>query len=205
MQQAVVDVCTALINAEHRLTELDQAVGDGDLGLSLARGARAVLESVGNYTLDNPTDTLRAMGLTLQEAVGGSSGPLYGVLLLRAASSLQSADANRPAAWAEAMKAGCEAISELGGAKAGDRTMLDALIPFADALASALAQGESAVAALASAAEVAENSAEATAQMPPKRGRSSYLGERTLGHPDPGAVAVAIWLKALAFSLGRPV
>lgn len=205
IQQAISDVCVALLDAETHLTELDQAAGDGDLGLSLARGARALQQSIAIHAFDSPAATLRAIGLTLQEAVGGSSGPLYGVLFLRAASSLQAEDGNRPAAWASAINAGCQAIAELGGAQEGDRTMLDALIPFADSFASGLSHGESAAGALHTAADVAGRSAQATANMMPKRGRSSYLGARSLGRPDPGAVAVAIWLKALASSLARTV
>jgi dihydroxyacetone kinase len=201
IRQALEDVCTAITNAESRLTALDQAVGDGDLGLSLTRGANAVRQSMPSYPLDRSAEMLRAIGATLQEALAGSSGPLYGVLFLRAGNSLDAESPEDPAGWAKAIKAGCDAVSALGGANAGDRTMLDALIPFADIFAAALAEGKPLVHALHAATTIAERSAEATASMVPKRGRSSYLGERALGHPDPGAIAVAIWLRALVRSL----
>src|SRR5262249_42595622 len=99
--------------------------------------------------------------------------------------------------WADALQAGADGIEELGGAALGDRTMLDALIPASKALHAR----NSATAALSEAAAVAERAAEATASMTPRQGRSSYLGDRALGHPDPGAVAVAIWLRAVSKSL----
>jgi dihydroxyacetone kinase len=197
LQRAIQAACQALIAAEAELTELDLVVGDGDLGLSLSRGARSVEEALSTYPLDNAFETLKAIGLTLQGVVGGSSGPLYGVLFLRAASALQFAGPD-PAGWTHACFAACEAIGALGGASPGDRTMLDALLPFAHALQSAFAKGESPAAAVRTAVTAAGTAAEATAQMTPKRGRASYLAERAIGHPDPGAIAVAIWLRAVA-------
>jgi dihydroxyacetone kinase len=190
-QHALQAICRALIAAEPRLTELDQATGDGDLGVNLARVARAIEASLPTYPLDNLVETLRGLALTVQDVLAGSSGPLYGVFLLRAASSLQSGS-SLAAAVAEA----CQAISELGGAVAGDRTMLDALLPFAGGLSKDLP--------LVQAVEIVETAAQATAQMTPRRGRASYLGKRALGSPDPGAIAVAIWLRALVDSLERP-
>jgi dihydroxyacetone kinase len=189
------------MDAEVRLTELDQAVGDGDLGVSLARGAKAVEESLPMYQVYNPAEAFKAIGLTFQKVVGGSSGPFYAVLLLRAANSLRVGNMNNPKAWVKASLDACDAISELGGATVGDRTMLDALVPFANALATALEQSSSTAEALETAVCAAEAGAEATARMIPRRGRSSYIGDRAIGHPDPGAVAVAIWLRAAANAL----
>jgi dihydroxyacetone kinase len=200
LQRAIQAACKALKDAEAELTELDRVVGDGDLGLSLSRGAKAVEEALATYPLDSAFATLRAIGLSLQAVMGGASGPLYGVLFLRAASVMQSADPG-PVAWAHASFAACEAIGTLGGASPGDRTMLDALLPFAHALESALVRGESPAAAVEIAVTIAEKAARATAQMTPRRGRASYLAERAIGHPDPGAVAVAIWLRAVAEAL----
>jgi dihydroxyacetone kinase len=200
LQRAIQAACGALVAAEAQLTELDLVVGDGDLGLSLSRGAKSVDEALPSYPLDNAFETLKAIGLTLQETVGGSSGPLYGVLFLRAAAALQVAGPD-PAAWTHACFAACEAIGALGGASPGDRTMLDALLPFAHALQTAIAKGESPAAAVRTAVSAADAAAQATAQMTPKRGRASYLAERAIGHPDPGAVAVVIWLRAVAESI----
>jgi dihydroxyacetone kinase len=200
LRQAIQAACDALKGAEEELTELDRVVGDGDLGLSLSRGAKAVQGALTSYPLDSLFETLQAVGLSLQEVMGGTSGPLYGVLFLRAAKVMQTADSN-PAGWTQACFAACEAISALGGASQGDRTMLDALLPFSQTLESALARGKPAAAAVQEAATVAEEAAKSTAMMTPRRGRASYLGERAIGHPDPGAVAVAIWLRAVARSL----
>lgn len=197
-------VCGALIEAEAQLTELDQATGDGDLGLNLARAAHAIEEALPTYRLDEPVDTLRALALTLQNVLAGSSGPLYGVFLLRAASALQLSGVDDAQAWAKAALDGCQAISALGGADAGDRTMLDALLPFAGMFANELRAEQPLQTALAHAAQAAQAAAEATAQMLPRRGRASYLGKRALGSADAGAVAVAIWLRAVAASFERP-
>jgi dihydroxyacetone kinase len=187
----------ALIEAAPRLTQMDQVVGDGDLGISLERGARAVLEALPSYPLDDPAATLLALGVTLQRALGGTSGPLYGAFFVRAAGAVRRGRADDPATWAAAFKAGCTAIAELGGAARGDRTMLDALLPAAESFQSAIDSGRRAADALREAVAAAAASARATAGMTPRRGRSSYLGARALGHPDPGAEAVAVWLGAL--------
>jgi len=186
VRHAIEAACQALLEAEPRLTELDRVTGDGDLGVSMARGANAVLAALPGYPLNDVPATLKALGNTLRRELGGSSGPLYGVLFLRCGSVLEATHQ-----WAEAIAQGCDAITGLGGAKPGDRTMLDALYPFAEAFS----QG------IASAVEAAERGAEATAQMTPRLGRSSYLGGRVLGHPDPGAVAVTIWLHAVCDAL----
>jgi dihydroxyacetone kinase len=185
------------------LTELDQASGDGDLGVNLARAARAIEAALPAYPLDQPIETMRALALTLQDVVAGSSGPLYGVFLLRVASSLQLHDVRDPQAWAKATIEACQALSALGGADAGDRTMLDALLPFAGMFSSELRAQQPLEVALQKAAQAAQVAAAATAQMVPRRGRASYLGKRALGSPDPGAVAVSIWLNALASTFQR--
>jgi dihydroxyacetone kinase len=193
--QAIEAACNALIAAEATLTELDRITGDGDLGVSMTRTARAVLSSLHSLPDDNLSHTLHELSLTLSRELGGSSGPLYGVLFLRCASVLRNRDAIGPAQWAEAVAEGCAAISTLGGATPGDRTMLDALDPFAKKLneqAGRAAPKEAVMAAVAA----AEQGADATARMKPRLGRSSYLGERVLGYPDPGAKAVALWLRA---------
>jgi dihydroxyacetone kinase len=176
---------------------MDQAVGDGDLGISLERGARAVLSVLMTYPLDDPAATLHALGVTLQRSLGGTSGPLYAAFLLRAAGGLRRGNSESPQTWAEAFQAGCVAISELGGAARGERTMLDALLPAAEAFRDAVNAGRTAADALRAAADAAAEGARATSGMMPLRGRASYLGERALGHPDPGAEAVAVWLGAL--------
>ncbi len=184
-----------------RLTDLDRAVGDGDLGISLDRGAQAVLDALPALPLDDPAAALHSLSLTLQAALGGTSGPLYSVFFLRASNRLKAAGVDRradPVAWVDAFRAGCDGIIELGGAGRGDRTMLDALLPALDALTDALNAHSLVSTALTVAAEAADHGALATADLHPRRGRSSYLGARALGHVDPGATAVAVWLRAVA-------
>jgi dihydroxyacetone kinase len=197
MASALTAAAQALIAAAPRLTELDRVVGDGDLGISLERGARAVLQELPLYALDEPSVGLRELSSTLQRSLGGTSGPLYAAFLLRAAGVLGRRRADDPAAWAEAFRAGCDAIADLGGAAPGERTMLDALVPASIAFQQTVTSGRTAAEALRAAAAAAASGAGATAEMLPRRGRSSYLGERCLGHADPGAEAVAIWLGAL--------
>jgi dihydroxyacetone kinase len=125
------------------------------------------------------------------------------VLFLRAAKELENREKDEsPAAqWARAFLAGCQGMTDLGGAKKGDRTMMDAIWPAAEAFAAAVEAGESSIHAWEKAVSAAKEGAQATRQMVPRRGRSSYLGQRVLGHADPGAVAVGIWLEALRASM----
>jgi triose/dihydroxyacetone kinase / FAD-AMP lyase (cyclizing) len=185
MRALLEAVCSAVRDAEPHLTDLDTATGDGDMGASLDRGATAVQEALDGYALDDPVATLRGVAATLRRAIGGTSGPLYATGLLHAAEHLAGGGS-----WSTALRAAAEGISDLGGARAGDRTMLDALLPAADALA----DGGSVSDALAA----ARSGAEATETMTPRRGRSSYLGERVHGHRDAGAEAVTVWLAALS-------
>jgi dihydroxyacetone kinase len=195
IKAAIEAACNALIRAEYELTEMDRKTGDGDLGIGMKRAAEVVRDAVDTFPLDDPPAALKALGRVLQREMGGSSGPLYGVLFMRCGNVLEA----HPTQWAEALHQGCQAISELGGAKPGDRTMLDALDPFVKSLKNA--DGKISREALLAAIEAAEHGAEMTAGMKPRLGRSSYLGERVLGHPDPGAKAVVIWLRAACEAL----
>jgi dihydroxyacetone kinase len=199
-KRAIDAACHALIAAEGELTEMDRVTGDGDLGISMERAARAVQSAVGSYLLDDAPATLKALSHTLQRELGGSSGPLYGVFFLRCGNVLESAGATGLAMWADSLDQGCRAISELGGAKPGDRSMLDALDPFVKALKKSV-NGKVSRKTVMDAVEAAERGAEATARMKPHVGRSSYLGDRVLGYPDPGAKAVTIWLRSACEAL----
>jgi dihydroxyacetone kinase len=203
LRRAIEAVCACLLEAEPTLTEMDQRVGDGDLGISLSRGARAILGEIDTYPAEStPGAVLRSISATVRRVVGGTSGPLYAVMLVRAAVTLEqssgpSATASAKA-WAAAFSAGVTGLMELGGAHPGDRTMVDALEPSADALQSALASSKETGVALKAAVDAATEGAARTASMHPRRGRSSYVGDRALGHVDPGAHAVALWLAAIA-------
>jgi triose/dihydroxyacetone kinase / FAD-AMP lyase (cyclizing) len=193
-KRAIEAACQALIGAEGELTELDRVTGDGDLGTNMKRAAAVVREGIESYPLEDVSATLKVLGHILQRELGGSSGPFYGVLFLRCGKVLEDSGSTGLVQWAEALDQGCRAISELGGAKRGDRTMLDALDPFVKSLKGAGAKISREV--LLAAVTDAERGVEATVQMMPRLGRSSYLGDRVLGHPDSGAKAVAIWLRA---------
>ena len=199
-KQAIEAACKALLAAEDELTELDRVTGDGDLGTSMERAAKAVQGAVDSYPLDDVPATIRAIGHTLRRELGGSSGPLSGVLFLRCGSVLEKSGAMGLGQWAEALDQGCRAIGELGGAKPGDRTMLDGLDPFVKALRNGVG-GKASGEAILAAVEAAERGVEATARMKPRLGRSSYLGDRVLGYPDPGAKAVVVWLRAASHTL----
>jgi len=201
---AIAAVATALEQDEPRLTELDSVVGDGDIGLSLTRGARAVTALAPGLDMDRPAAALTQISGTLRRALGGTSGPLYAVFVLRVATGLAAAaNPSDPAAWAKAFRAGVDGIEALGGGKAGDRTMLDALLPAADAIERAAAAGQPVAAILRAAVDAARAGVLATESMRPRLGRSSYVGDRALGHPDPGAYAVALWLEAIASAIGQ--
>ena len=181
---------------------MDQRVGDGDLGISLSRGARGILHEMDNYPAETaPGAVLWAASATVRRVVGGTSGPLYAVMLLRAGSVLDQSTGSDAKRWADAFNAGVAALKELGGAHPGDRTMVDALQPAAEALQGALANSTDADAALLAAVNAAKAGAEQTASMSPRLGRSSYVGKRALGFADPGAHAVGLWLAAIRAAL----
>ncbi|USU19083.1 dihydroxyacetone kinase subunit DhaK [Paraburkholderia fungorum] len=203
LRRAIESVCACLLEAEPILTEMDQRVGDGDLGISLSRGARGILAELDAYPAETaPGAVLRRMSATVRRVVGGTSGPLYAVMLLRGAVALEQTGGSSAKAWSAAFSEGVAGLMALGGAHPGDRTMVDALKPAADALHAALSKSEDALdAALKAAADAAAEGAAQTASMHPRRGRSSYVGDRALGYADPGAHAVALWLAAIREAL----
>ncbi|MFO1033285.1 MAG: dihydroxyacetone kinase family protein [Hyphomicrobiales bacterium] len=184
----------ALSAAESRLTDLDAKAGDGDLGASMARAALAI-RKLPEAAWGKPGETLQELGQTLRRAIGGSSGPFYATALMRAARSLPE----KPKAldWSRAFSAAVAVISELGGAKPGDRTMVDALAPAAAAFEKAVTSGVALPEAWSKAVQAARAGAEATTKMKPRLGRASYLGNRAIGVEDAGAAAVVCWMEAL--------
>ncbi|MDA5242912.1 dihydroxyacetone kinase subunit DhaK [Agrobacterium tumefaciens] len=196
LRSAAERVARALIAAEPKLTQLDSVTGDGDLGTSMVRGAEAILALPGESFAD-VSGGLMAMANAMRKAIGGSSGPFYATGLMRASRHLAGIEKPTDQQMAEAFVAAVLAVSELGGARPGDRTMIDALHPAAETFRDRLAAGASADEAWRSASAAGIAGAEATASMKPRLGRASYLGERAIGHPDAGAVAVSIWLEAI--------
>jgi phosphoenolpyruvate---glycerone phosphotransferase subunit DhaL len=183
-------------NRDH-LTQLDAAIGDADHGINLARGFTAVLGALDAASPGGPGAILTLTGNTLISKVGGASGPLYGTAFRRAGKSLgDAAEVNLPAVSA-ALDATLAGVQQLGAAREGDKTMVDALAPATRAFGKAIAEGASEPEALRSLAEAAVAGAEATIPMQALKGRASYLGPRSVGHEDPGAVSTALILGAL--------
>ena len=193
-----------LIACEADLTELDRKVGDGDLGISLARGAQAVAAELEGLPSDCPAALLDHVSAIVRRSIGGTSGPVSAALFLGMATHLATIEGEIGLPdWTAAVEAGCASIRQIGGAERGDRTMLDALLPAVEALAEAHREGASAPRALRAAADAAMAGADATAEVAAALGRASYLGDRAIGHPDPGARAVALVLRAMAKRLGE--
>jgi dihydroxyacetone kinase-like protein len=180
------------------LTDLDAAIGDADHGINMDRGMTAVLTALDEATPADMSALCKQVGMTLVKSVGGASGPLYGTFFLRMAGAL-GADENVDAAdFAKALRAGVEGVVQRGRAEAGDKTMFDALAPALDALDSALASGGDLAVALADATVAAEKGRDATESMVARKGRASYLGQRSVGHVDPGATSAAMLIAAAA-------
>jgi dihydroxyacetone kinase-like protein len=180
------------------LTQLDAAIGDADHGANLDRGMTAVVAALEAQPPDDPAAVLKTVATTLIKTVGGASGPLYGTFFLRAAGALDGEDG---AALAKAVRAGLDGVAARGKAEAGDKTMLDALIPACDALDEVVAAGKPLGEALNAAAEAAARGREATEPMVARKGRASYLGERSAGHVDPGAASATLLVEAAATAL----
>lgn len=174
-----------------RLTELDSAVGDADHGANMRRGFTAALASLEEERPASPGAVLALAGRRLISTVGGASGPLYGTLLRRAGKALGTEETVDAARLREALRTGVEAVAQLGSSAPGDKTMLDALLPGVEALGASGAD-------FAAARAAAQEGAAATVPMQARRGRASYLGERSIGHMDPGAASSALFFAALA-------
>jgi dihydroxyacetone kinase-like protein len=184
--------------AENRdyLTELDAAIGDADHGSNMDRGMKAVVAALDS----NPPPTAGALftkvGMTLVSTVGGASGPLFGTLFLRIGSTLGDAENASPLDVASALRAGLGGVVDRGKAASGDKTMYDALAPAVDALDEALAAGTDLATGLKHSRDAAAAGRDATVPMLARKGRASYLGERSVGHQDPGATTIALLLEA---------
>ena len=199
------------------LTQLDQAIGDGDHGINMDRGFTAIVAMLdGRAVVPNGDNSGRAVGGMLRQAgqtlirtVGGASGPLYGTAFLRAGAvyaRLESESESDKTSIAEtvlALRAAAEGVSALGRSTTGEKTMLDALVPAASAAQAALDDGKNEHDILRAAREAAEAGAQSTIPMLATKGRASYLGERSIGHQDPGATSAAWLLGALADAIGR--
>lgn len=189
----------AAVVAEHRveLIQLDRAIGDGDHGENLDRGFRAVVSKLDESTPDTPGGVLKLVATTLIAKVGGAAGPLYGTAFLRAATALGNTRELGAPEVTEALRAALGGIVARGKAVLGDKTMVDALDP---AVRAAEKEQSSVAVLLSAAAEAAATGADATVPLVARKGRASYLGERSAGHLDPGARSTTLILRSFAHS-----
>ena len=201
VRRALLAVADTLDEHKDELTQLDMPIGDSDHGINMARGFDAVRELLGELSGESAPTLLRRAGMTVISRVGGSSGPLYGTILRKVGAAAKKTGALTLASFAEGLEEGFSGIQSLAGAKTGDKTMLDAMAPAIDSLKASVADGAVPAQALAEAALAAEQGAESTVPMVAKMGRASYLGERSVGHKDPGAASFAYCMAAVADSL----
>jgi dihydroxyacetone kinase-like protein len=189
----------AVIDREaDQLTELDSPIGDADHGANMRRGFTAARGAIEKEPPETPGDVLVQTGRHLISTVGGASGPLYGTLLRKAGKALGDSAQVTPEQLRDALKAGVDGVAQLGGAAPGDKTMLDALVPAVEALSFALDKGAGLIDALAAARIAAQEGALATVPLQARKGRASYLGERSIGHQDPGATSAYLLISSAA-------
>lgn len=188
---------TVLRNEEY-FGQLDAVVGDGDFGYSLARGFEIVLNDFDTFDRSSIAAFLRKIGMVIASRVGGTSGPLWGTAFLRAAAAAGDKTALEPEDAVAMLRAAAAGIQQRGGASLGEKTLLDALVPAIDRLEAEIAAGAAPVELARKAAETARQAAEATSALMARRGRASYTGERSIGSPDAGAVAVGVLAQAIA-------
>lgn len=185
---------------QHRveLNRLDRDIGDGDHGENLVRGFRAAQEKIADGSEESPSALLKSVGATLISTVGGAAGPLYGTAFLKGAQAVSGSERLGPEDVACFIEAASEGLQRRGHAEPGDKTMVDAWHPAAEAARSAADDGDTVQEVLRRAAAAAESGAEATEPLEARKGRASYLGKRSIGHRDPGAESSAVILRSAA-------
>jgi dihydroxyacetone kinase-like protein len=188
----------ASVRAERdHLVQLDAAIGDADHGINMTRGFAAVVQALGADPASPPGKLLILAGRTLVSTVGGASGPLWGSALRSGGRTLGDQPTFDGAQLVDVLAAALASVKDLGTASLGDKTMVDALEPAVDALRERLAAGDSVGTALDASAAAAESGMRATIPLQARKGRASYLGERSVGHQDPGATSTALIMRAL--------
>jgi dihydroxyacetone kinase-like protein len=178
------------------LTELDSSIGDADHGINMERGFSKVVAKISETEYGDLGTLAKDVAMGLIQSVGGASGPLYGTLFMRISAKLQGKSEMDLALFSEAFDAGLQGLRDLGKAEVGEKTMVDTLTPAAQALHEALTEGENLSQGLEEAAEAARKGMEGTIPLVAKKGRASYLGERSAGHQDPGATSSYFLLQA---------
>jgi dihydroxyacetone kinase-like protein len=186
-----------------RLSELDAAIGDGDHGINMDRGFRRVKEQLPGIGGQDIGEILSSVGMALISGVGGAAGPLYGTLFIRASVAARNKEELSTLDLAHVLEAGVEGVMERGMSQPGDKTMVDALLPAVEAYRKAVLDNKDLLESLRKAVEAAEAGMESTTPLVARRGRASYLGERSKGHLDPGAVSSYLILKSLLETMER--
>ncbi|NEQ73703.1 MAG: dihydroxyacetone kinase subunit L [Okeania sp. SIO2C9] len=192
-------VATVLEENKDYLTELDAAIGDADHGINMNRGFQKVLTQLPTVTNKDIGSIFKTVSMTLISTVGGASGPLYGTLFLRASAVVTGKSELTSEDMAKVFAAAVEGVVQRGKANLGDKTMLDALSPAANTFTEAVANGSSFLESLKQAVDAAESGMKNTIPMLAKKGRASYLGDRSIGHQDPGATSIYLILKTLLY------
>ena len=187
-----------VIKNQAELTKLDSAIGDADHGINMARGMDAVMQKLDGTHSAEVDELLKTVAMTLLSSVGGASGPLYGTFFLRFGKAAGSANELDLAGFATALRAGLAGIIERGKAEIGDKTMIDALSPALDEMDVVINKGGDLGTAVTTAREAAAAGRDATLPLVARKGRASYLGERSAGHIDPGAASMSLLFDALA-------
>ncbi len=185
------------------LTELDSAIGDADHGINMNRGMKAALGKIDSVTEPDVGALLKTVGMALVSTVGGASGPLYGTLFLQMGAATAGKPELSAGDWATALAAGLAGVRARGKAELRDKTMVDALTPAVEALEAALGGGAALPDALRRSAEAAQDGMKATTPLVARKGRASYLGERSAGHQDPGATSSWLLIRTAAETLGE--
>jgi dihydroxyacetone kinase-like protein len=198
----VREFARAVHEQRDHLTELDSAIGDADHGSNMDRGLAAAVAALDAAPPDTAGALLKKVGTTLVSTVGGASGPLYGTLFLRMGATLGDGRSTTAEQLAAALRAGLDGVAARGRAEPGDKTMLDALAPAVEALEASVASGAALPDGLRAAQAAAAQGRDATIPLQARKGRASYLGERSIGHQDPGATSVELLVAAAATALG---
>lgn len=199
IRSVVKDLCDVIIENEVYFCELDSAAGDGDFGMSIAKGFRVVLAQLNEIDDSSISKFIRGCAMIIMENCGGASGPIWGSAFMEASRSTKDKEELNLADIAVMFDAAVLGIQKRGGAKLGDKTLLDALIPATEALKHGADNNETIQEAFEGAVKKAQEGAEATKNIVASRGRASYLGERSISYPDAGAMAIGVIFEALVF------
>jgi len=191
-------IAETAVDNEKYFGDLDSVVGDGDFGYSLARGFEIVLEQWDSLDRSDSGTFLQKVAMIITGRIGGTSGPLWGTAFLRASMVAKKHESLAGEAIVEMLTGAIDGIKARGGAEVGEKTLLDALVPMRDKVSELVAQGVPAQGVLDAAAASTRSAAEATSPLQARRGRASYTGERSIGSPDAGAIAVAVIVEQIA-------